>query len=141
MKACLLSRTGAYHLVLAAGRSRTMSPDEARKFLLTFDAADHYAETSAQAEATAPKGEVVAQIEDDGRLTVFSSKLFNTLFLPDDTKYLTTKEYAEKFGKTRSLVLRHCREQRIPGAIQKGSTWLIPEEAPYPQDGRVGRRI
>ena len=54
-----------------------------------------------------------------------------------ETKYLTTMEYAELHGKQDSIVRRICRAGRIPGAIQKGKSWLIPKNAPYPTDERV----
>ena len=45
-----------------------------------------------------------------------------------------TKEAAEKWGVTQSLVQRWCREGRIPTATQdkKGSPWHIPKDAPKP---------
>ena len=50
--------------------------------------------------------------------------------------YLTTTEIAEKWGITRRRIVVLCNEGRIKGAIQKGSMWLIPENAVKPFDKR-----
>lgn len=47
-------------------------------------------------------------------------------------EYLTTKEIAERWGVNVSLVRRHCSQGRIPGAIQKDGTWLVPVGATRP---------
>lgn len=50
--------------------------------------------------------------------------------------FLTTTEISEKWGISRRRVVVLCDEGRIEGAIQKGSMWLIPEDAQKPLDGR-----
>lgn len=49
---------------------------------------------------------------------------------------LTTTEIAEKWNVSRRRVTTLCREERIEGAILKGNTWLIPEDAKKPEDPR-----
>lgn len=49
---------------------------------------------------------------------------------------LTTTEIAEKWDISRRRVTTLCREGRIEGAILKGNTWLIPENAKKPEDPR-----
>ncbi len=56
-------------------------------------------------------------------------------------EYLTTAETAEKWGISRRRVTVFCDEGRIKGAIQKGNMWLIPDEAPKPEDKRKVRFI
>lgn len=49
---------------------------------------------------------------------------------------LTTTEIAGKWNVSRRRVTTLCREGRIEGAILKGNTWLIPEDAKKPEDPR-----
>jgi len=48
-------------------------------------------------------------------------------------EYLSTKEAAKKWGVNISLVRRHCSQERIPGAILKDGSWLIPANAKKPK--------
>ena len=50
--------------------------------------------------------------------------------------YLTTSEIAEKWGVSRRRVTTLCRNGRLEGAILKGKTWLVPEDAIKPVDLR-----
>lgn len=50
--------------------------------------------------------------------------------------FLTTTEMAEKWSVSRRRVTTLCREGRIEGAILKGNTWLIPNDAKKPDDPR-----
>ena len=51
-------------------------------------------------------------------------------------EYLTTPEVAIKWNMSRRRVSKLCADGRIIGAVQKGNTWLIPEDAQKPLDGR-----
>ncbi|MFV0395072.1 MAG: MerR family transcriptional regulator [Coprobacillaceae bacterium] len=51
--------------------------------------------------------------------------------------YLTTQDIAKRWGITSRMVAYYCKEGKIPGAIKKGKTWLIPIDASPPTDGRV----
>lgn len=53
--------------------------------------------------------------------------------------FLTTVEAAEKWNISRRRVAEYCRDGRIAGAVLKGKTWLIPENAEKPQDLRKNR--
>ncbi len=57
-------------------------------------------------------------------------------------EYRTTAEVAEKWGITRRRVSKLCSEGRVEGAVLKGHTWLIPDDAEKPEDPRKnnGRR-
>ena len=46
--------------------------------------------------------------------------------------YISTKAASEKWAITEQLIRRYCRQERIPGAIQKEGAWLIPEDAKKP---------
>ena len=43
---------------------------------------------------------------------------------------------AEKWNISRRRVTTLCSEGRIEGAILRGNTWLIPEDAKKPEDPR-----
>ena len=54
-------------------------------------------------------------------------------------EYLTTSEAAALWSISRRRVTVLCSTGRIPGALQKGSMWLIPKNAQKPTDGRKVR--
>ena len=54
---------------------------------------------------------------------------------------LTTTQMAEKWEISRRRVTTLCREGRIEGAILRGNTWLIPEDAQKPDDIRRVRKM
>ena len=48
----------------------------------------------------------------------------------DETmKYLSTREMAEKWGVSITLIKRLCNQDRIPGAVYREGVWRIPEDA------------
>ena len=53
---------------------------------------------------------------------------------------LTTSEMAKKWDISRRRVTTLCAQGRIEGAILKGNTWLIPENAAKPDDPRRVRK-
>ena len=53
---------------------------------------------------------------------------------------LTTSEMAEKWNISRRRVTTLCVQGRIEGAILKGNTWLIPENAEKPERPRRVRK-
>ncbi len=50
--------------------------------------------------------------------------------------YLTTIEMSKQWGITSRRIALLCEKNRIVGAIKKGKTWLIPQDALKPKDGR-----
>ena len=50
--------------------------------------------------------------------------------------YLTTVEMSERWNITSRRIGVLCAEGRIEGAIKKGKTWLIPQNAEKPLDAR-----
>ena len=54
---------------------------------------------------------------------------------------LTTTEMAKKWGLSRRRVTTYCTNGRIDGAIMKGNTWLIPDNAQKPEDPRRSKKI
>ena len=53
---------------------------------------------------------------------------------------LTSTEMAKKWGLSRRRVTTYCTNGRIEGAIMKGNTWLIPDNAIKPEDPRRTRK-
>lgn len=51
---------------------------------------------------------------------------------------LTTTQMAEKWNISRRRVTTLCNQGRIEGAILRGNTWLIPDDAKKPDDNRRG---
>ena len=52
-------------------------------------------------------------------------------------EYLTTVELSEEWGISSRRIGVLCAEGRIDGAVKKGKTWLIPEDAERPEDARI----
>ena len=50
--------------------------------------------------------------------------------------YKTTVEMGEKWDISPRRVAILCKEGRVEGAELKGNTWLIPDDAKKPADGR-----
>lgn len=55
-------------------------------------------------------------------------------------EFLTTTEMAEKWNITRRRIATLCKEGRIEGAVLKGKTWLIPDNAEKPIDPRCRKK-
>lgn len=55
-------------------------------------------------------------------------------------KYLTTAEFAEKWGIFQRKVGIYCKEGRLDGAMMKGKTWLIPAVYKKPEDPRKAKK-
>lgn len=49
---------------------------------------------------------------------------------------LTTTEMAERWHISRRRISTLCKEGRVDGAVLKGKTWLIPDNARKPDDPR-----
>ena len=54
---------------------------------------------------------------------------------------LTTTEMAKKWGLSRRRVTTYCTNGRIDGALMKGNTWLIPDNAQKPEDPRRSKKV
>lgn len=54
--------------------------------------------------------------------------------------YLTTAELSKVWGISSRRISLLCADARISGAVKKGKTWLVPEDAEKPEDPRKGRK-
>lgn len=52
---------------------------------------------------------------------------------------LTVSEIAKKWKISERSVRNYCQQGRVKGAVLKGKTWIIPENAEKPE--RAERRI
>lgn len=57
------------------------------------------------------------------------------LRLADNMKYVSVKQFAEKYGMSERTVRNYCALGKIEGAFLTGKTWNIPTDAELPQKG------
>lgn len=48
--------------------------------------------------------------------------------------YISVPEYAARIGRTPYAVRHKCQRGTLPGAVKIGRDWLIPADAPYPDN-------
>lgn len=51
-------------------------------------------------------------------------------------EFYTTVEMSQIWGISSRRISLLCSQDRVDGAVKKGKTWLIPAEAPKPEDPR-----
>lgn len=66
--------------------------------------------------------------------------LYSLLKRREKMEFLTTTEMAKRWNISRRRIATLCRDGRIAGAVLKGRTWLIPEDAEKPDDPRRTRK-
>ena len=54
--------------------------------------------------------------------------------------YITTGQAAEKWGVSARWVQMLLKRGSIDGAVRFGRDWMIPKDAPKPEDGRKNNR-
>ena len=146
MKARLLRLDDTMQILFCNGRIVTVDARSAFAFLSTFADSKHYAGPGKWNEEIIAmekyRGETIAIVDDGGVLHVENAQQFGYILENGRAKLLTSKEYAALHQKDETRVRLLCREGRLAGAEQKGTIWIIPENAPYPTDERVrdGRR-
>ena len=141
MKARLVFSAGGIQLLVATGKIVTVTIEAAKEFLLNYDRDDYYSGSGTwdyeNLTMESYRGDTIAFVDDDGSLCVKDPVRYREIMTSAGIKYLTVAEYAELHGKQAAIVRRFCQNGRIEGAIQKGKTWLIPENSPYPPDTRI----
>ena len=83
-------------------------------------------------------GETLAYIDDSNKLIVLNESAFADIVQKEE-KYISASEYAALHDKGNAIVKRLCLAGKLPGAYKTSSGWLIPENTPYPEDGRTKR--
>ncbi len=93
-------------------------------------------------EMTEYPGDTIAYTNNKGHLVIveispFEECLNNKKDTSDEKLFVTVKEYADEYGKSKEQVKVFCRNGRIAGAKKIGRDWMIPKDAPYPTDRRI----
>ena len=139
MKYKLIKYNDELHLLFYTGEIKILAMDEARRYVFNFDSVELPEGTDMSHIFDDYEGELLVSLGDEGDLTVYDSSFLRELATPSEFPYFTVPEYAAAHEKKGSIIRRMCCEGRIEGAIQIGATWLIPKNAPYPDDRRAGR--
>ena len=145
MKARLVETNNEYHLITASGKLYYFTSDTVADFIKHHNR--YYREIISvtqlfkEEELLNYNGRMIASIDDSGNLIIYDNDFLSSIFFENIASYITSVDYAEKHHKTSRIVKRMCTDKRIPGAVQKGVLWLIPEDAPYPDDLRAGRKM
>lgn len=86
-------------------------------------------------------GENYAYVADNHQLVIIDFLPFRQLMdsLKSTQKMISTAEYGEKHGKSPEQIKVLCRTGRIIGAKKEGTSWRIPENAPYPARDNRGK--
>lgn len=82
-------------------------------------------------------GQTLVYVNDKNELCIVDSNPFCRL-ISDATRneFITVAEYANRKKKSVARIKKLCNEERLAGAVKKGGQWFIPQNAPYPKDGR-----
>ena len=133
MKARIIINKDIFHLLLCSGEIKKMNKEEIVDFLETYDDPIHYQCGEGWNFPISMEdypGETIAYVTDEDTLVFSNSNAYRSM--NNSKPYLTTEEYAAKYGKAKSLILRFCVDGRLEGAYKRGASWCIPANAPYP---------
>lgn len=137
MKMALI-RCGKQMQLVSQNKKTAISLENARNIILRCDT---FVSTSERIDESLidDNGEMLISLSDDNKLIIYNTAFFCELMHEYEFPYYTAEEYAQKHNRNSTLVRKLCREGRLSGAIQVGSSWLIPKDTLYPRDGRAGR--
>ena len=144
MKARLLYDGESVVLLTADGKTKKMTLVQGRQFFGSYNDASHYAGVKAvlsEKEMMQYGGDTIAVVDSDGKLIVHDSEYFFAALNSAPVVFLSAVDYAAKHNKRSGVVRQHCTKGRIPGAQVTGAGWIIPEDAPYPEDARFGTKV
>ena len=140
MKARLIYQGEQIQVLLCTGKIKNVSLADARSFLLSYDDPKNYTGAGKwdyEIKMEEYSGKTVAIVDANGDLSIKDPAAFRSIMDGAAVEYMTVAEYAALHGKQVAIVRRMCQNERIPGTIQKGKTWLIPKGSPYPSDNRI----
>lgn len=135
MNTKLISYFDSFYLLKKNGDLLHASLRMARDFMLNYTASEYNENAE---EVVCPvreddiKNKIIAEIDVDGNLLIKDPVLFKKIMEDGDSDYLSVTQYAEKEGKSVSMVRRCCQNNQIPGVRQFGNSYFIPSDAPYP---------
>lgn len=143
MIARIIQKDNNYYILYIDGTMSVCTKREFNLFMKSFQNIQDFSGGSIHwdlecDEMSEYEGKTIAQVNDDNSLTIFSILPFQFLFKYAETedKDISATEYARKHNKSVEQIKVLCRNNKIAGARKFGRDWLIPENAPYPQDGR-----
>lgn len=143
MRARIIKDNKNYYILYLDGTMNVCTRREFNLFLKSFKIITDYTGGSNHWDLEYERmedypGQTIAFIGNDNSLTIYDLKPFEFLFNYEskDEKDISASEYAQKHGKSVEQIKVLCRNNRIKGARKFGRDWLIPENAPYPEDGR-----
>ena len=140
MKARMIYQGDQVQLLLCTGKIKNISLPEARSFLLNYDDTTNYTGSGKwdyEIKMEEYSGKTVAIVDANGSLCIKDPAAFRSIMDGAAVEYITVAEYAALHGKQVAIVRRMCQNDRIEGVMQKGKTWLIPKDSPYPNDNRT----
>lgn len=137
----LVKNNDELHLLLATGEIKTITKAEASHYVFHFDSINFSVSNNPEIEKLLNQyeGEVIATLDNNYNLIIHNISFLRELVPEEFPYYYSPSEFADKINRSHGIVLRWCREHRLPGAFQKGTYWYIPKDAPYPEDRRAGR--
>lgn len=145
MKARLIKTGSTLKLLFISGTSRIVDEDIAWRFFLnpgSFIKEDIAANPYVKPSFLAQQGGItLAYVSDLDELVIKDISFFRDIIIEKKFDFLTIDEYALLHGKKRSIIVRLCESNRLPGALKKGSMWFIPNDTPYPSDARMRPRL
>ena len=135
----LVRYNGKLHFVSSSGTADAITMDKAREYFFNYEKLDTTPTTIAPLIEVLEnyEGELLLSVNEAGILEIHDPVFFRSLINPDEFPYLTTQEFADKYQKQRSIVIRLCKQNRIEGAVQVGQIWYIPKTSKYPHDNRL----
>lgn len=137
MKARLIKHQGSYTLLTSNGDITRVSHIDARDFLLNFSNDKYYSGNGFWDHDGVTmenyRGTTVAIVDDAGDLIIKDALLFKDIIIKGSNDFMTVPEFAELHGKSHAWVRRLCQQDRIPGAILIGNTYIIPSNASFPK--------
>lgn len=143
MLARIVRNNNNYIVLYIDGTTSVCTKREFNLFLKSFKDISNYSGSSLRWDLEYPAmedypGVTIAQVNDDKSLTLFDITPFDFLFTFNENidKDVSATEYANMHSKSVEQIKVLCRKNKIPGARKFGRDWLIPENAPYPEDGR-----
>ena len=132
MQACFIVNNENIELVLTDGSRKPLNRQDLRNLIDTFNNPKHYKSSFPEVNVLSEYQKIaIAQIEDNGQLSVFTPRFFDFIY-GTKVEYISPREYGEKYGVSGGYIQRMCRTGKMVGAIQMGSHWKIPADAPYP---------
>lgn len=144
MKLRLVKTDSEYKILCLDGTIAAATKSELNKLLFGFKKPETITGIFGKWNTEYPEmisypGETFAYVTDNYNLVIEDFSPFSVLLNKSSVhdSVITASEYGKKHGKSIEQVKVFCRQGRIPGAVKIGRTWLLPIDAPYPEDRRI----